>query len=264
MFCLLLSGCWLFGSPAPPRPPKTASEELPDDIDSLMSLADRKARANSSIEDLIEAVSALEKAADQVAERRSRVPLWGIHWRLGRACFLASERSEGRADKLLWIRRGEDAARAAMRERPDRVEGYYFYAALLGRRAELSGLGFSAIKLAKEVEELGKKAVEIDPSFEDGAPYRLLAMLYAKAPPWPTSIGDIDLALEYADKALELSDYPMNHLIRAEVLIEAEDFGEARAELRKVLSATKVGRWAREGEHWRPHARRLINKLENR
>ncbi|MFO8073876.1 MAG: hypothetical protein R6V85_18595 [Polyangia bacterium] len=237
---------------------------MPDDIDSLLSLADREARANSSIEDLTVAVSALEKAADQVAESRSSVPLWEIHWRLGRACFLASERSEERSDKLLWIQRGEDAARAAMRERLDRVEGYYFSAALLGRRAELSGLGFSAIKLAKEVEDLGKKAVEIDPSFEDGAPYRLLAMLYAKAPPWPTSIGDIDLALEYADRALQLSNYPMNHMVRAEVLIEAGDFGEARAELRNVLSAPKVGRWAREGEHWRPRARRLLSKLDNR
>ena len=185
-----------------------------------------------------------------------------VQWRLARACFFASELEKEAAIRLNWIAKGEDAGQTAVRERPDRVEGYYYLAVLKGRRAEISGLGFSAMILARKVEHLGEKAVDIDPNFEDGAPYRLLAMLYANAPPWPTSIGDMDKAIEFAQKAIDLSDYPMNHLIMAEVLIEADEIEDARDELKKVLAAPKVGRWANDGERWRPHARRLLSKIQ--
>jgi hypothetical protein len=117
--------------------------------------------------------------------------------------------------------------------------------------------------LAKDVEELGLKAASLDPGFENGGPYRLLAMLYVHAPPWPTSIGDIDKALEYAEKAVGVSEYPMNHLVRGEVLIEAGEVVEARNELKLVLTAPKVGRWAHEGEIWRPYARQLLDRIDS-
>jgi tetratricopeptide (TPR) repeat protein len=148
---------------------------------------------------------------------------------------------------------------AAMREKPDRVEGYYYLAVIKGRRIELAGL--TGIGQIKDVESYGLKAAEIDPRFEDGGPFRLLAMLYAKAPPWPTSIGDMDLALEYAKKANAISPYPMNNLIMAEVLIEAGDYEQARKLLNKVLAAPKSGRWAREGERWRPYVRKLLKSI---
>jgi hypothetical protein len=56
----------------------------------------------------------------------------------------------------------------------------------------------------------------------------------------------------------------MNHLIRAEVLIEDDELVEARAELRGVLAAPKVGRWAQEGERWRRHARQLLKQISER
>ena len=86
-------------------------------------------------------------------------------------------------------------------------------------------------------------------------------MLYAKAPPWPTSVGDVDLGLEYAQKALDLSDYPLNHFIMAEVLIQAEEFEDASVELQKVLSAPNEGKWAAESAHWRTRAELLLRQL---
>ena len=263
LLCALsTTGCWLFSETVAPPPVVTPNEELPESSAELMELAEAKSVEDAHIDDLDTAIAALEKLLGKLGTETTGIQIFDVRWRLARACFMASELEKDSPVRLAWIAKGEDSAEAAVRERPERVEGYYYLAVLKGRRAELSGIGFSAIALAKKVEELGKKAVELDPSFEDGAPYRLLAMLYANAPPWPTSIGDMDLALELAEKAVELSDYPMNHLIMAEVLIEDEDYGEARAELKKVLSAPKVGRWAREGERWRPRAMQLMKKLE--
>jgi tetratricopeptide (TPR) repeat protein len=225
-------------------------------------MAEAGSESDSSLGDLREAIAALEKAARLLAGRPSKTQTMDVQWRLARACFYASELEKEAAIRLNWIAKGEDAGQTAVRERPDRVEGYYYLAVLKGRRAEISGLGFSAMILARKVEHLGEKAVDIDPNFEDGAPYRLLAMLYANAPPWPTSIGDMDKAIEFAQKAIDLSDYPMNHLIMAEVLIEDDEIQDARDELKKVLEAPKVGRWANAGERWRPHARRLLSKIQ--
>jgi hypothetical protein len=91
-----------------------------------------------------------------------------------------------------------------------------------------------------------------------------MAMLYAKAPPWPTSVGDVDLSLEYAERALVVSDYPLNHFIMAEVLIQAEEFADAREELKKVLSAPNEGKWAKESEQWQARAQRLLKQLDQK
>ncbi len=255
-------GCWLAGWFSDPQPiPARDIDDLPDDISALLEIADEQIDKPTSKKELIRAVDALEKVGELLGERSVDVEPVEVHIRLVRACFLVSERENETTQKLAWIAKGEEAAETTIRERPSRVEGHYYLAALQGRRLEQGGL--SGIIKIRTVEDLGLRAAEIDPSFEEGGPYRLLAMLYAKTPPWPTSVGDIDLALDYAEKAIGVSDYALNHLIMAEVLIEAEEYGEAKAELRKVLSAPKTGRWAREGEQWRPHAQQLLRQLEN-
>ncbi len=257
-----LPGCWISSWFADPEPaPLPPDDELPDSVDELVELGNTLIETSKTEEGLARAAAALEKAGRLLRERRSNFDSAEIHIKLALACFLVSEKEDDPTRKLAWITKGEDAAKAAKRERPNRVEGYYYLALLKGRRIEQGGLG--GIIRVRDVEKLGLKAAEIDPTFEEGGPYRLLAMLYAKAPPWPTSVGDVDLALEYAEKAIEIADYPLNHLFMAEALIEAEEFSKAQEELHKVLAAPKVGRWAREGEQWRPHARQLLRQLKS-
>jgi hypothetical protein len=257
----LLLGC---GPAVVAHPPASKKNDtLPGDIDVLLAFAESKAVEDARLSDLSDAADAYDKAISLSQSHPSSMPRAEMNWRLSRVCFYAAELEKGSADKLIWIARGELAATASVDEAPGRVEGYYYLAVLKGRRAQHSGIGFSAMMLAKNVEELGLKSVEIDPTFESGGPYRLLAMLYAHAPPWPTSIGDIDKAIEFADKAVGVSDYPMNHLVRGEVLVEADENDAARGELETVLAAPKSGRWAHEGESWRTYARQLLTKIES-
>jgi len=236
------------------------SADLPDDIPSLIALADQHIEDFTAGEELLVAISALEKAQELLGQQQSTIEPTDIDLRLAIACFHLSETENNTTKKLAWITKGEDAAESVVRARPDRVEGHYYLAVLTGRRIEQGGLsGFIEVRT---VRDLGLKAAEIDARFEKGGPYRLLAMLFAKAPPWPTSIGDIDLALEYAEKALRVSRYALNHLIMAEVLIEDGNLVKARRSLRRVLAAPKIGRWAKEGERWRPYARQLLDKLK--
>lgn len=241
-----------------------AQEPLPSDDEQLYALCNSHNRANALMADLQTAIAGYERLVAQILEGRSSLALVEVRWRLARALFFVSEKETDAREQLRWIVKGEEVAEAVRLARPDRVEGHYYSALLKGRRAQISQIGFGAMKLAEKVLELGKKAVEIDESYEDGGPLRLLAMLYAKAPPWPTSVGDMDLALEIAERALEISDYPMNHLIMAEVLIEDDEIERAQEELARVLSAPKVGKWAEEGEQWRPYAMKLLTEIGNK
>jgi tetratricopeptide (TPR) repeat protein len=243
------------------KPGKKTADTLPNDIDVLVAFAEARAFEDSALPELKTAADALDKVIELAKTRKTTVDPRELRWRQAQVCFFASEQEKGTADKLIWIARGEKAAEAAMAALPDRVEGYYYLGVLKGRRAQHSGIGFSAMALAKDVEDLGLKAASLDPSFESGGPYRLLAMLYANAPPWPTSIGDIDKAIEYADKAIRIAEYPMNHLVRGAVLIEADEPAEARKELKMVLTAPKTGQWAHVGEAWRPYVRQLLDRI---
>ena len=228
-----------------------------------MALADEKIHVSSTVRDLAIATQALEKAEQLMAEQESAIQLVDVRIRYIKACVLITENEPDPAQRMAWIRRGIDVGASIQKESPRRVEGYYYQAALKGRHAEMEG-GVRGFLEVGEVEELGLKAEKLDASYDDGAPLRLLALLYAKAPSWPKSVGDVDLALEYAEQAVALSDYPLNHYTMAEVLIQAEEFDEARQALQKVLSAPEEGKWARESAHWRAHAETMLTQLQGK
>lgn len=128
------------------------------------------------------------------------------------------------------VRSGREAVKATGGWFPARA--YYRLALAIGYYVrEDRGLG-----MIPEMEEAAKAAVEHDEGFENAAPHRFLALLYAQAPSFPMSIGDLEAAKEHAERALELyPDEPENHIVMAEVLIEDGDGEGAKAELEKAL-----------------------------
>ena len=249
-------------SPHGIHPPSTF-EHAGDDLDdaAVFEQLHQLSHPGATLDELQRAMDGYRHLEARVLEGKSPLSACQIRWRLARTMFLASEKVATVEEKKAWIQSGETDAQKVLENCKESVEGLYYAAVLKGRRAELSGNGFKALRLVREVLALGKKAAALDPAYDHAAPLRLLAMLYAKAPPWPASIGDIDLALETAERALEISDYPMNHLILAEVLIEDDDYSRARNELNAVLSAPVTGDWAKEGIQWRPYAEKLFQAI---
>ena len=245
----------------------------------LYENANQRCRLNASPTDLKEAVRNYRKLQQRITDGETSVVAFDVRWRMSKAMFFIAEIEPDDDNKKTWLSKAEFFAEKAMADCSHCVEGYYYAAAIKGRIAEISGNGLKALKLVKRVLSLGQKAVEIDESFENGAPLRLLAMLYAKAPPWPASVGDMDLALETAQRALSISDYPMNHLIMAEVLIEDDELEAAVLELDNVLDAPldipededsdegsaedgdrRNSTWTEEAALWRPYAAELKRK----
>ncbi|MHC4838152.1 MAG: tetratricopeptide repeat protein [Planctomycetota bacterium] len=145
--------------------------------------------------------------------------------------------------------RGADDARAEQlarecRPHADRVaavaddaEAMYYSAVCvaLSARAERDG------DLLDEAVERAQRARSLNPMVADGGPDRFLGGVYLKAPPWPASIGDLELALEHLERAVTISpDNPENHLLLSEALSEDDRPEAAERALRTAESLIRL------------------------
>ena len=101
----------------------------------------------------------------------------------------------------------------------NRVEGYFY-------RAVATGLFIQENKLKgrsgmSEIRADAQRAIDLDPTFSHGGPYRVLGTLYLRAPGPPTGIGSVRRALRYLTQAYEVAPkHPANLLRLAEAHLE--------------------------------------------
>lgn len=145
--------------------------------------------------------------------------------------------------------RGADDARAEQlarecRPHADRVatvaddaEAMYYSAVCvaLAARAERDG------DLLDDAVERAQRARGLNPMVADGGPDRFLGGVYLRAPAWPASIGDLELALEHLERAVTIApDNPENHLLLAEALSEDDRPEAAERALRTAESLVRL------------------------
>jgi len=107
-----------------------------------------------------------------------------------------------------------------------RVEGYYYRAAAIGLFIQENKLkGRSGMS---DIRADAQRAIELDPTFSHGGPYRVLGTLYLRAPGPPTGIGSVRRALLNLKRAHEVApNHPANILRLAEAHLEAGNSAEA-------------------------------------
>jgi tetratricopeptide (TPR) repeat protein len=124
-----------------------------------------------------------------------------------------------------------------------------------------------AVQNLPRLESEIKRAVELNPGIDDGGPLRLLGMLYLKAPPWPTGVGDGDKALDLLRQAAEqYPNHPLNHLFYAQALWEVEEDGAAdRVKAELVVGQEKLaqGDWGYSREPWAKEFAQFQKELED-
>jgi hypothetical protein len=125
--------------------------------------------------------------------------------------------------------RREEAAQAAVeaaqwcgRTAPADPQCDYWLGAALGVQArERPATGMSALP---RIEAAFRRARDARPEIDEAGPDRALALLYLRAPGWPTGPGDPDLGLRHARRALAIRpDYPPNLLALGEALVKTGD-----------------------------------------
>jgi tetratricopeptide (TPR) repeat protein len=142
------------------------------------------------------------------------------------------------ADREKYATLAVQSAQWCERVKPDDPGCAYWLGAALGVQArERRSTALDALPL---IEAAFKKAAGVDPEMEEGGPDRALALLYLRAPGWPSGPGDPDLGLAHARRAVEIKpDHPPNQMALAEALVATGDAEAGRAMYRRALEAAR-------------------------
>lgn len=166
--------------------------------------------------------------------------------------------------------RREAAARAAVeaaqwcgRTAPSGPACDYWLGAALGVQArERPATGLSALP---RIEAAFRRARDARPDLDEAGPDRALALLYLRAPGWPTGPGDPDLGLEHARQAVALRpDYPPNILALGEALAAHGDSAVSRDAFRRALSLARdrAAKGDRDAPEWVEEAEKALRDAE--
>ncbi len=181
-------------------------------------------------------------------------------WRGARACAWLTEEFTDKQLRASYAQKGVDYAKRGIELQPKRVEAYYYLGINLGQSATTKTVG--AYMMVPKVVKAGQTAIGLDERFDHAGPDRLVGTVYAKAPPWPASIGDIDEGIKYLSRAVQLApDYPQNHLHYADALLSDSKLNEAEKEYKLVLEAQVPPEWAHRAERWKRDAALGMKKI---
>ncbi len=138
---------------------------------------------------------------------------------------------------------------------------HYYLAANLG--LAINDHPVQAAENLHRLEEELSLAVKLSKAVDQGGPLRLLGMLYLKAPPWPTGIGDGDKALALLKESVDsYGNHPLNHLFYAEALFEVDEkTSDAQAEIKKGQLLLSNGSWGNNRVIWEKEFADVINEV---
>lgn len=247
----------LAGCPAalPPnlREATVKSSELPGTVDELVRYAEEQSKLESAA-----AAENIIVAMDHGLGKEPRA--FELIWRGARACAWLTEEFADKGRRASYAQKGVDYAKRAIEIDPKRVEGHYYLGINLGQSATTKTVG--AYMMVAKVVKAGQAAMKIDERFDHAGPPRLVGAVYAKAPPWPASMGDIDEGIKYLSRAVVLApEYPQNHLFYGDALVSDSKLNEAEREYKLVLAAQVPAEWAHRAEKWRHDAEAGLKKV---
>ncbi|WP_027720195.1 tetratricopeptide repeat protein [Maridesulfovibrio zosterae] len=114
--------------------------------------------------------------------------------------------------------------------------GHYLLAYLVAKEAQLAPM--RGLDLVPVVEHEALLASRLSPEVDFAGPDRMLGELYLKAPSPPLSIGNMDNALKYYDKAVKVApDFALNHLGYAAALLEDDEKDQACVQYKMALKS---------------------------
>jgi tetratricopeptide (TPR) repeat protein len=257
---LSISGCALFA----PRvhvsklgPDRILTDEEVAKAQKLVEDSDKLWQARTDPLNVEKALDALKESL-KIAPHNSQAL-----WRAARATFWMAERAGAEKNKkkqLALADQGIDYAKRAIFVDTASKGGHYYLALNYGMHADAApsqGLAMvqPMLKELKIVDKMGG-------SYDYSGPDRVMGQIYLNAPPWPTSVGDLDTAIEHLEEAAdETPEYPENHLALAEAYLKARKHGETRKHLQRVLDAQPKPDWAAELPGWQKRAAELMAKL---
>jgi hypothetical protein len=150
---------------------------------------------------------------------------------------------------------------AAVEADPGIARGHYQLAIAIGLQIRGANVKSALLSIGWLVSVL-EEVITLDEGLDEGGALRTLGLLYLRAPPWPTSVGDEEAALELLERAVSHhGDHPLNHLFYAEALLVDERVGEAKAALARFRQLNVAERFYWRSALWTQDAQELEKKI---
>lgn len=209
-----------------------------------------------------------QQRAEPGAIRESVMVLSGAHggadryevqWRLARALFFLGQQGSSRDASRQLYSAGIGAGERAVALNDNRVEGHFWVGVNLALFAETK-TGIRGVRALRSARLELKRAIEIDESYHDAGPLRVLGRIYHKAP--RILGGSRKRSHELLDRALAIA--PSNSVTlayAAELAIEAGERDRAADLLRRLIDNPIDTEWAFENNRDRDLARSLLNRI---
>jgi hypothetical protein len=158
-----------------------------------------------------------------------------VQWRLARAYFWVAYAQSNRVTRKAVAVKAVEWADRARSQRPDRVEGHYFYAIAMGEYAGTIGVMQAVMDgVAGKIESSASRAHQIDRDFDYGGPGTVLGRYYFMLP-WPKR--DLASSRRYLEEVV--ARHPRKLIARdylAETYYELGERDKAREQLTFVLA----------------------------
>lgn len=160
-----------------------------------------------------EAIASYEKAMQK------NPALVEAYWKAARAAHWVGDHAPVKREKVVWLEKGIDYAKEAIRLEPKSVEAHFWLGANYGTYGEVKGV-LKSLSLVKPIRTEMETVVRLDDKYQGGAGYRVLGILDYKVPGFAG--GSKKRALENLKKAVEIdANNAFNQYYLAEYYDEA-------------------------------------------
>lgn len=163
------------------------------------------------------------------------------YWKISRIQYYIGYFTKDKKQKKAIFAQAVYNATKAVERGPDKPDGYYWRGVNNGKYGETKGI-LKSLSLVKPIKKDMNKVIELDRSYEDGGPDRVLGRVYFKLPGFAG--GSKDKSREHFEKSKEYGpNDAFTRVYLAETLMGLKEIEKAREELEFVLNMEDDPRW---------------------
>lgn len=181
---------------------------------------------------------------------------YDAYWKIARVQYYIGQHTPGKKEKQSIFSQAVYSAQKAIELQPEKPDGHYWLGVNHGVYGEAKGV-LKSLSLVKPIKEAMNKVIELDRSYGEGGPDRVLGRVYFKLP--GMAGGDKDKSLEHLLKSIEYGpDDAVTRLYLGETYLALDKVEEARAELEYVLQLPDSPLWTTDIAASKEEARELL------
>ena len=205
------------------------------EVEELLAKADALYEEMQDMATAEEALALYRKALGMAEDK------YEPYWKISRIQYYIGAHTKEKKQKKTIFAQAVYHADKAIACGPEKPDGYYWRGVNNGKYGETRGI-LKSLSLVKPIKQDMNKVIELDRSYEDGGPDRVLGRVYFKLPGFAG--GNKDKSREHFEKSKEYGpNDAFTRIYLAETLMGLKEIEKAREELEFVLNMEDDPRW---------------------